>query len=144
MDSSVYGRREVKSSIVLRSLADPGSDGVTVADRQLLLAKRHVSFGRTTPIQEPHQVAAFRVAGDNHLTHFRALHDTFVSAEIEPALFIALSPRLVAAKTAANEDRHHVIGKTGLRRGRAHFIQRAYDLRADHPSNRQKERAAQN
>src|SRR5262245_56107822 len=56
-----YSRETVAISIVFGALTDPGTNGISVADRQLLLALRPAHLWGGAPIEEPHQVTAFRI-----------------------------------------------------------------------------------
>src|SRR6516165_5031380 len=103
--------RTAAISIVFGTLTDPRADGISVADRQLLLAVRHTHLRGGTPIEEPHQVAALRVAGDDHGAELGALHQPFIGREVEPAFFVTRAAALVAARTSAFEDRQYVLGE---------------------------------
>ena len=67
-------------------------------------------------------IAAFRIARDHHLAGLGALHDAFIGTQIEAALFVALAAGLVAAEAMPDEDRHHVVGETGLGRRGAQLV----------------------
>src|SRR6516164_1510418 len=116
----------VAISIVFGALTDPRTNGISVADRQLLLAVRHAHLRGGAPIEEPHQVTAFRITRDDHRAELCALHQPFVGREIEPAFFVARAAGLVAAHTSAFENRQYVFGealrfcRAQLSRGRGH------------------------
>src|SRR6516165_11494843 len=103
--------RTAAISIVFGALADPRTNGISVADRQLLLAVRHTHVRGGAPIEEPHQVAALRVAGDDHRAELGALHQPLIGREVEPAFFVARAAALVAAHTSACEDGQYVLGE---------------------------------
>ncbi len=70
---------EVRSqSVVFRAFPNPRPDGVSIANRQLLLSVRHTNFRRDSPIEQAHQVACFRIAGNDHGAKFGALHHTLI------------------------------------------------------------------
>src|SRR6516162_3312078 len=116
----------VAISIVFGALTDPCTNGISVADRQLLLAVRHAYLRGGAPIEEPHQVTAFRITRDDHRAELCALHQPFVGREIEPAFFVARAAGLVTAHTSAFENRQYVFGealrffRAQLSRGRGH------------------------
>src|SRR5215470_1038665 len=62
-----------RDSIVFGALTDPRTNGISVADRQLLLTVRHTHLRGGAPIEKPHQVAAIRVTGDDHRAELGAL-----------------------------------------------------------------------
>src|SRR3954447_20693951 len=101
-------------SIVLRTLLDPGANGVSVTLRQLLLAVRHPQRRRCAPVEQPHQIAGVRVARDNHLAELGALHDAFVTGQVEPAFLQSFAPGLMTAGTSPFQQRKDVLGKTLL------------------------------
>src|ERR1019366_526098 len=76
--------RGVAASIVLGALADPGADRIAVADRQLLLVMRHAQLGGHAPVEQPHQIAAVRIAGNHHRSKFGAGEDTLVRGQVQP------------------------------------------------------------
>src|SRR5262249_33565858 len=102
---------EARDSIVFGALTDPRTNGVSVADRQLLLTVRHTHLRGGAPIEEPHQVAAIRVTGDDHGAELGAFHQPLIGREVEPAFFVTRAAALVAARTSAFEDRQYVLGE---------------------------------
>src|SRR5215471_9565731 len=91
--------------VVLGTFANPRPDGIPIARGELLRPMRHPQLGRCPPIQEPHQVAAVGIAGDDHRAVLRALHHALVARQIEAALLVSLALRLMAADASALEDR---------------------------------------
>src|SRR5215471_14725306 len=108
---NIVGERIAAISIVLGALTDPRTNGVSVADRQLLLTVRHTHLRGGAPIEEPHQVAAIRVTGDDHGAELGAFHQPLIGREVEPAFFVTRAAALVAARTSAFEDRQYVLGE---------------------------------
>ena len=64
--------RALMCSVILRALADPCPDHIAVARGKLFLAVRHAQFRRRAPVEQPHQVAAVGIAGNDHLAEFGA------------------------------------------------------------------------
>src|SRR5215471_2027244 len=100
-----------RDSIVFGALTDPRTNGISVADRQLLLTVRHTHLRGGAPIEKPHQVAAIRVTGDDHRAELGALHQPLIGREVEPAFFVTRAAALVAAHTSACEDGQYVLGE---------------------------------
>jgi hypothetical protein len=104
--------------VVFRPLANPGPDRITVADRELLFAMGHAQLWRGAPIEQPNQVAAVWITGNDHRPVFGTLHHPLICRKVKPAFFVAGAARLVTAHTSALEDRQYVLGEA-LRLGRA-------------------------
>src|SRR5262249_2242005 len=77
-ESAIWRSLGCVRSIVLGALTDPRTNGVSVADRQLLLTVRHTHLRGGAPIEEPHQVAAIRVTGDDHRAELGAFHQPLI------------------------------------------------------------------
>src|SRR5207253_2811295 len=98
-------------SIVLGALTNPCANGISVTDRQLLLAVRHAHLRGGAPIEEPHQVAALRIPGGDHRAELGALHQALIAGEVESAFLVARAAALVAAHAAAFENGQYVLGE---------------------------------
>ena len=81
---SPCGRGRRRRSVILGALADPIADRRAVARRQLLLVVRHAQRGGRAPVQQAHQVAAFRIARDHHRPVPGAGHDPRVLVRSSP------------------------------------------------------------
>src|SRR6266511_95382 len=98
-----------RGSIVLGTLANPRADGIAVADRKFLLAVRHAHLGGGAPIEQPQQVAALRIPGDDHGTELGALHQPLIRREVESTLFVARDPEQITDLTSAHEHLQYVL-----------------------------------
>src|SRR6266536_1282815 len=137
--------RALMRSVILRALADPCPDHIAVARGKLFLAMRHAQFRRRAPVEQPHQIAAVGIAGNDHLAEFGALHEARVRGQVEPALLCSLAAGLMTADAPAAEDRNHVFGEAGLccRGGCAGFAGGICDFHPDRSGDRQRGRRPQ-
>ncbi len=99
-------------SIILGALPDPCSNGIAIAAGQLLSTMRHAQCWRGTPIQQQHQIAAFRFTGNDHWAKFSALHDAFITGKIISTFFVALSARLMAVGASPLKEWQNILRKT--------------------------------
>src|SRR6266508_7058780 len=120
-----------RGSLVLGTLANPRADGIAVADRKFLLAVRHAHLGGGAPIEQPQQVAALRIPGDDHGTELGALHQPLIRCEVESTFFVARAAGLMTAHTSAFENRQYVLGEA-LRLSRAQLSRRRRHIENDH------------
>src|SRR5579872_3706911 len=119
-DQARREKRRWAALVVLGALPDPGADVAPVAHRQLLLVMRHAQLWRGAPVEQAHQVAAVRIAGDDHRPELGAGHDALVARQVEAARLIPLAVRRMARYAASQQDRLHVFLEADLRfcRGR--------------------------